>query len=83
MLYLWAREYPVTDAAEEAEISSRVAVDIYQWLWEVCTNKLLQAPTMLGGPGVVVQIDEYLFKHKPKVGRKNGQAVVHPDISFL
>ena len=25
MLYLWAREYPVTDAAEEAEISLRVA----------------------------------------------------------
>ena len=83
MLYLWAREYPVTDAAEEAEISSRVVVDIYQWLREVCTNKLLQAPIMLGGPGVVVQIDESLFRHKPKVGRKNGQAVVHPDISFL
>ena len=77
---MWAREYPVTDAAEEAEISFRVAVDIYQWLREVCTNKLLQAPIMLGGPGVVVQIDESL---KPKVGRKNGQAVVHPDISFL
>ena len=28
MLYLWAREYPVSDAAEEAEISSRVAIDI-------------------------------------------------------
>ena len=28
ILYLWAREYPVSDAAEEAEISSRVAIDI-------------------------------------------------------
>ena len=42
MLYLWAREYPVSDAAEEVEISSRVAIDIYQWLHEVCTTKLLQ-----------------------------------------
>ena len=67
MLYLWAREYPVTDAAEESEISARVAVDIYQWLREVCTTKLLQTPIILGGPGVVVQIDESLFRHKPKV----------------
>ena len=68
MLYLWAREYPVSDATEEAEISSRVAIDIYQWLHEVCTAKLLQI--ILGGPGVVVHIDESLFRHKPKVGRK-------------
>ena len=64
MLYLWAREYPVSDAAEEAKISSRVAIDIYQWLREVCTAKLLQI--ILGGPGVVVHIDESLFRHKPK-----------------
>lgn len=67
MIYLWAREYPVTDAAEEAEISLRVAIDIYQWLREVCSTKLLQSPMILGGPGVVVQIDESLFRHKPKV----------------
>ena len=70
MLYLWAREYPVSDAAEEAEISSRVAIDIYQWLREVCTAKLLQTQIILGGSGVVVQIAESLFRHKPKVGRK-------------
>ena len=71
MLYLWAREYPVSDAAEEAEISSRVAIDIYQWLREVCTAKLLQTQIIkMGGPGVVVQIGESLFRHKPKVGRK-------------
>ena len=70
LLILWAREYLVSDAAEEAEISSRVAIDIYQWLREVCTAKLLQTQIILGGPGVVVQIDESLFRHKPKVGRK-------------
>ena len=69
MLHLWAREYPVSDAAEEAEILLRVAVDIYQWLQDVCTNKLLQALIILVGPGVIVQIDESLYRHKPKVCR--------------
>ena len=70
MLYLWERENLVSDAVEEAEISSRVAIDIYQWLREVCTAKLLKTQIILGGPGVVVQIAESLFRHKPKVGRK-------------
>ena len=67
MLYLWVREYPVTDVAEEAEVSKGSAIDVFQWLREVCTTKLLQTPIVLGGPGVVVQIDELLFRHKPKV----------------
>jgi len=66
-MYLWARQYPVTDAMEEAVVDKRTAIDIYQWLREVCTTKLLSSPIILGGPGVVVQIDESLFRHKPKV----------------
>ena len=58
ILYLWASEYPVSDAAEEVEIFSRVVINIYQWLREVCIAKLLQTQIILGGPGVVVQIDE-------------------------
>ena len=67
MLPLWSREYPVTDAEDEVEIERRTEVDIYQWFREVCTTKLLQTPVILGGPGVAVQIDESLFRHKPKV----------------
>ena len=33
---------------------------------EVCSTKLIVTPIVLGGPGKVVQIDEYLFNHKPK-----------------
>ena len=51
----------------EAEIGEDTACDIYQWLREVCSTKLLQLPITLGGPGVIVQIDESQFKHKPKV----------------
>ena len=63
----WSREYPVTEMAQEAEVAENTACDIYQWLREVCSTKLLQTPIVLGGPGVIVQIDESQFKHKPKV----------------
>ena len=46
-----------------------VQIDIYQWLQKVCSTKLLSSPIVLGGPGVVVQIDESLFRHKPKVNK--------------
>ena len=63
----WSREYPVTLMAEEAEIPENTACCIYQWLREVCSTALLPMPMVLGGPGVIVQIDESQFKHKPKV----------------
>ena len=40
---------------------------MYRWLREVCSTKLLQTPIVLGGRGVIVQIDESLFRHKVKV----------------
>ena len=67
LIYWWSRNYPVTDAASEAEVSEASACAVYKWLREVCTTRLLQSPIRLGGPGTVVQIDESLFRHKPKV----------------
>ena len=61
LMYLWVREYPIKDAQEEAEVAHDTAVCIYRWLREVCSTKLLQTPILLGGPGVVIQIDESLF----------------------
>ena len=63
------RQYPVSDAYEEAEVGEHTAIDIYQWLREVGSQTLLNdPPIVLGGPNIVVQIDESLFRHKPKVG---------------
>ena len=67
LLYWWVREYPVSDAAEEAQVGRDTAINVYQWLREVCSTKLLGMNIQLGGPGKVVQIDESLFRHKPKV----------------
>ena len=71
LIYLWARQYPVCDVAEEVEVDQHTAIDVFQWLREVCTTKLLQTPIILGGTLDAVQIDESLFRHKPKVFFKN------------
>ena len=67
LMYWWAENYPVTDAACEAEVTEATACAVYQWLREVCTTHLLHTPIRLGGPGIIVQIDESLMSYKPKV----------------
>ena len=67
MIYCWVRQYPVTKACEESRASRKATIDIFQWLREVCSTRLMQQPIKLGGQAKVVQIDESLFKHKPKV----------------
>ena len=49
------------------EVDDNTACAAYQWLREVCSTKLLGLNIKLGGQGQVVQIDESLFRHKPKV----------------
>ena len=67
LLHFWVKEYPVTDAATDIEVDKNTACDVYRWLREVCSTTLLGSPCILGGPGVIVQVDESLFRHKPKV----------------
>ena len=69
LLHWWIREYPVTDAAEEAEVTETTAIQVYQYFRDICSWRLVthDSPMLLGGPGVVVQIDESLFSHIPKV----------------
>ena len=68
LLHFWVHQYPVRDAMKEAEVDRRTAIDVYQWLWEICSSSLIHRPQIvLGGPGIVVQIDESLFRCKPKV----------------
>ena len=69
IIHWWVREYPVTRAAEEAKVTEMTAIQCYQYLRDVCSWRLtsVDSPLLLGGQGVVVQIDESLFRHKPKV----------------
>lgn len=58
----------MTDAAEEAKVTETTAIQVYQYFRDICSWRLLthDSPLLLGGPGVVVQIDESLFNRTPK-----------------
>ena len=67
MIWFWSISFPVTKAATQAKIAESSAGNIYQWLRDVCSWKLLQNQIILGGPNKIVHIDESLFRHQPKV----------------
>ena len=74
LMHWWAKEYPVTNAAEEVEVSNKTAIQVYAWLRDVCNAWLrdvcsyrlcnIDPPIKLGGQGIVVAIDESLFSHR-------------------
>ena len=68
LIFFWVDDAGVTSAARHADTSVNTAIAVYQWLREVCSQRLIKdGPPKLGGPGVVVQVDESCFRHKPKV----------------
>ena len=75
LMYWWVQQFPVTQAATESEVATGTAVDVYQWLREICSWRLINHDDMmLGGSSVyskVVEIDESCFSHKPKVCNMN------------
>ena len=64
-MYWWAKQYLVGAAKDEADVDEHTAIDIYQWLREVCSGRLMHyPPIVLGGQGTILQIDD---QHKPEV----------------
>ena len=68
LIHYWIAQESVTSAARNSETSMVTAINVYQWLREVCSQRLIRdGPAQLGGRGKVVEVDESCFKHKPKV----------------
>lgn len=55
---MWSQGTKLTVAAKSVDFSEKSTVQMFQYLREVCSTKLIQTPAQLDGPGVVVQIDE-------------------------
>ena len=74
LMYLWCQDSPVKAAAETLDLSRQSVQQHFLFLREICAAHLLANPMTLGGPNVVVQIDESLFRHKPKYHRGRAAA---------
>ena len=71
LLFYWVDDSPVIKAAKHAQVSEHTAIDVFGWLREVCSKRLISdGPPQLGGNGVVVQVDESCFSHKSKVKQR-------------
>ena len=67
LILLWAYQLLVCTVAQLVVLNKETAINGFQWLREVCSTKLVNTSIILGGSGVVVQINESLFRYKPKV----------------
>ena len=47
-------------------LSNHTIIDAFTCLREICGRYLQENPIQLGGPGIIVQVDESQFSHKPK-----------------
>ncbi len=65
-MYLWSEKISVTATYRQVGISEKSVIDCFSFFRELCSLYFQAYPIKLGGPGIVVQIDESCFSHKPK-----------------
>ena len=51
LIYLWSFDTPIKRASEMTNLSERVTIQWYQYLWDVCSHWLLNNNAKIGGPG--------------------------------
>ncbi len=80
LLFCWVDDTAgVTSAARHADVSENSVIAVFQWFREVASQRIQNdPPPRLGGPGVVVEIDESCFTHKRKVSQSFEEQFHHP-----
>ena len=66
--YIWSQGTKVNSVERQVQIGEKTVIQMFQYLRDVCPTKLLSTPVELGGPGVIVQIDESLFNQNTTEG---------------
>ena len=70
ILYQWSSNINATTCSQAVGVSYMTVVQWYQFIREICSLKLIDNNKPLGGPGIIVQIDEcQLVKAKNNKGR--------------
>ena len=66
LVCVWSEHTAVSSASRRTSISKKSVLQIYQYCKDICSWKLQQNQELLGGPGVICQIDKSCFKTRPK-----------------
>jgi len=69
LLYLWSESISLKDACRLVAISRNTISGMYARIRAAIHARMQSEPLRLGGPNVIVQIDESLFSHKVKYNR--------------
>ncbi|KAG1685698.1 hypothetical protein GQR58_008939 [Nymphon striatum] len=78
IIYLWSNRTSIGEAKRESGVSIGPLIDWYNFIRGICANCLNDHPVQMGGPGMVVEIDEREFM-RPKNSkglRKEGHWVL-------
>ena len=61
-MYWWICQYPVRNAAQQAEVQEKTAIQVYQYLRDIRSWHLMSmdAPLLQGSPGVIVQTPSFI-----------------------
>lgn len=70
-IYCWTKKYTTTNFCnDELSMSTETMTNWKNYLREVCADSLIKNPMIIGGPEMVVEIDESCFsKRKYNVGK--------------
>ena len=60
-MYLWSLETSVKNTVIMSSVSERVVIQWFQYLRDICSTWLSKHPYKLGGPGLIVEIDESII----------------------
>ena len=58
VIYYWASQTALRTTVEHLKLGENTLIDNFNLIRDVCSWKLLQDPIILGGPDIIVQIDE-------------------------
>jgi hypothetical protein len=68
-IYLWSEETQEKQACQLTGLSRPTIITIYAFLRNICKKYFEANPIILGGEGIICQVDESLFTYKPKYHR--------------
>lgn len=66
LIWKWANDDSQESSLREVNVSRSVILKFYSELRKLCGVYFRHNPVFLGGEGIICQIDESLFRHKPK-----------------